>query len=132
MPPGITRYPAASTTRTAFSIGSCAPMAETLSPLTPMSATHVSVAVTTVPFLITVSKRIFPGLRGHGARQDRLLQISRQNIARVHIQRFLFLAAHQINIELRHAGGAQGFQLFMMRLHGTDQAEAIDDFIGHE
>ncbi len=58
IPPGITKHPAASTTLPAFSIGSCAPMAETLWPPTPTSATQVSVAVTTVPFLISKSKRI--------------------------------------------------------------------------
>src|SRR2546422_971583 len=58
MPPGITRQPVASRTRPAFSVGSWVAMAVTLSPEMPTSARNVSVAVTTVPLRITVSKRI--------------------------------------------------------------------------
>src|SRR6266853_1672900 len=58
MPPGMIRQPLASWMRVAFSVGSWAAMAVTLSPLMPTSAREVSVAVTTVPLRITVSKRI--------------------------------------------------------------------------
>src|SRR5260370_40022129 len=58
MPQGMTRQPVASTTLLVFSVGSCAPMAATVSPLMPTSAREVSVAVTTVPLRITVSKRM--------------------------------------------------------------------------
>src|SRR5579864_679161 len=133
IPPGITRHPAASTTLPAFSIGSCAPMAETWWPLTPTSATQVSVAVTTVPFLMTMSKRIFlKGLSSYGAKEVRLLAVSRQHVARINIQSFLFVAAHQINIELRHAHRAQSLQLFAMRLDRADQTKTVGDFVGDE
>src|SRR6185437_10459112 len=138
IPPGITRHPAASTTLPAFSIGSCAPMAEILWPLTPTSATHISVAVTTAPFLISMSKRIvlqslpIGGARQVRAKKVRLLAVSRQHVARISIQRFFFVAAHQINVELRHAHRAQSLQFFAMRFDGADQTKAVGDFIGDE
>ena len=57
-PPGITRRPAASITLPAFSTGSACAIAVILPSAMPRSLANVSFAVTTVPFLITVSNCI--------------------------------------------------------------------------
>src|SRR5712664_990261 len=114
----------------AFSMGSPAPMAEILSPLMPMSAMHVSAAVTTVPFRMTVSKRI-AGLalnRGFG----NSTAVLRKHFTAVDFQRFFFLTAHQVDVELCYAHFAQGFQFFAVLLDGADEAETVDDFVRHK
>ncbi len=58
IPPGITSLPAASITLLAFSAGSPWAMAVMRPAAIPMSLAYVSVAVTRVPFLRMVSKRI--------------------------------------------------------------------------
>jgi hypothetical protein len=50
----------------------------------------------------------------------------------VDLERFFFLAAHQVDIELRDAYLSQAVQLLAMLLDGADDAEAIDDFVAHE
>src|SRR6266436_5252467 len=56
----------------------------------------------------------------------------RQDFMPVDIERFFFLAAHQVDIELRDAHLAQAIQLLAMLLDGADDAEAIDDFVADE
>jgi len=56
----------------------------------------------------------------------------RQDVTRIDFQRFFFLAAHQINVELRNAHFAQRLQLFAVLLDRAYQAEAIDDFVRNE
>src|SRR6266851_9114912 len=103
-------------------------MAEILSPMMPMSATHVSVAVTTVPFRITVSKRICAGLDlSRGFRNG--VTVARKDFAAVNFQCFFFIAAHQVDIELRYAGLPQRLEFLAVLLDGTDQAEAVNDFV---
>src|ERR1700732_1179462 len=108
MPPGRTKWLPASRTRPAFSVGSPAPIAEILSPAMPTSATDVSVAVTTVPFRITVSKRIC-ALDLNCGFGNRL--VVRKNIPSVDVQGLFFVAAHQIYVELRNADLPQRLQL---------------------
>src|SRR6266480_3857357 len=219
MPPGITRQPVASITRPVFSTGSWAARAVTLSPLMPTSAREVSVAVTTAPLRITVSKRIstpqgrfsaarkrmqeakrgFPrafvsvaskGLRLHkncailgsflgaewgprktagghictckivcqrsidlargicepsrgghreagmermvGLRPRMSVLEARQDFVLVDIERFFFVAGHQVDIELGDAHLAQAVELLAMLVDGPDQAETVDDFVADE
>src|SRR5215470_519978 len=67
MPPGITSFPAASIKSDAFSAGRLLPIAETFPSEIATSATNVSVAVTTDPFRMIVSKLIpVPSAAGSG------------------------------------------------------------------
>src|SRR5437867_5422423 len=63
MPPGKTYFPAASSTRAAFCLGRFCPTTSILPALIAMSAKYVSVAVTTFPFAMIVSKPICPPFR---------------------------------------------------------------------
>ena len=56
----------------------------------------------------------------------------RQDVPAVYFQRFFFVAAHQINVELRHADPSKSLKLRAMLLDRADQAESVDDFIGDE
>src|SRR5712692_79291 len=130
IPPGMTRRPEASMTRPAFSTGSGAAMAEILSPLMPISAAYVSEAVTIVPFRITVLKRM-PGPRVHLMwRTGSRARVARQNLAAINFQSLLFFAAHEVDIKLGDANGAQGPDFPAVLLDGPDQAEAVNDLIG--
>ena len=48
------------------------------------------------------------------------------------LQRIFFTSAHKIDIELCNSRPSQRANLFNMRLGGTEQAEAVGDFIGNE
>src|SRR3989442_591073 len=63
MPPGKTYFPMASSTRAAFCLGRFCPTTSILPALIAMSAKYVSVAVTTFPFAMIVSKPICPPFR---------------------------------------------------------------------
>src|SRR5438477_13190586 len=55
-----------------------------------------------------------------------------QNLPFIVLERVLFLATHQVDVELRDSQLCQPLQLFAMRLRGTDYAEAIDHVVGNE
>src|SRR5712691_9382854 len=116
--------------RPVFSEGRCAPIADTLSPAMPTSPAYMSVAVTMIPFRISVSKRMpSPPVccSDHPLRSG---LATRDNVAAIGIQGLLFVAAHQIDVELRHAGAAQRLEFREVRLHRPQQAKAVHDFVG--
>ncbi len=75
-------------------------------------------------------------LRLHRGKRSRRLflrfQESRQHVAVIGFQRLLFVAAHQIDIELSHAHILESFQFLVMRLGRADQAEAVYHFVRYK
>ncbi len=64
-------------------------------------------------------------------RACRLLEC-RQDFALIHFQCLLFFPTHQVDIELRDASVDQFTQLLAMSLRRTNNAETIDNFVGHK
>src|SRR5712692_8402656 len=58
--------------------------------------------------------------------------VVRQNFTSINVQGLLFIAAHQINVELGDADLAQNFELLAMFLDGADQTKTVNDFVGDE
>src|SRR4029077_2915578 len=58
--------------------------------------------------------------------------VTRKDFAAVNFQSFFFIAAHQVDVELRYTGFPQRFELLAMLLDRADQAEAVDDFVAHK
>src|SRR5207245_10785080 len=50
----------------------------------------------------------------------------------VDVQGFLFVAGHEVDVELSDADFAQAVELLAMFLNGTNDAEAVDDLVGNE
>src|SRR6266480_2009426 len=55
-----------------------------------------------------------------------------QNFALVYLQRFLFLAGHQVDVELGDPHGTQALEFLAMLRYGADKAEAVDHFVADE
>ena len=53
----------------------------------------------------------------------------RQHVALINVERLLFIAAHQINVELGNAHIREFAQFVAVSLGRTNQAEAVHDFI---
>ncbi len=56
----------------------------------------------------------------------------RQHFPAVDVERFFFVAAHEVNVELGDADFAERVELFAMLFDRADEAETIDHFIAHE
>jgi hypothetical protein len=57
------------------------------------------------------------------------ISVVRKDFAGVDFQGFFFLAAHQVDVELRYANLAQGFEFLAVLLDGAHEAEAVDNFV---
>src|SRR5260370_37157613 len=117
--------------RAAFSEGRWATIADTLSPAVPTSPAYMSVAVTMIPFRISVSKRMpSPPVCSCDHHPLRSGFATRDDVAAIHIQGLLFVAAHQLDIESRHSGAAQRVEFREVRLHRPHQAAALHALVG--
>src|SRR5712671_6679410 len=58
--------------------------------------------------------------------------VMRKNFLSVDVQGLLFIAAHQVDVELRDANLPQCLELFAVLFDGADKAKAIDDLVGHK
>src|SRR6266853_1732917 len=64
--------------------------------------------------------------------RSKLFPKSRQDFSFINLQRLLFVAAHQVNIELGHTHRSQLLQLLTMRFHRPHQAESVYHFVGNK
>src|SRR6185503_10879137 len=106
-------------------------MSAMVSPSTRTSATEEPSAVTIVPLRISV-RMLPPRTRtGHGSR-GRSAAHGRNDVPPVQLELLLLVAVHQVQVELIDAGPLELAEPDEVVLGGADEAEPVDDLVGHE
>src|SRR5262245_4277594 len=129
--PGITYLPVASMVSSAVipAPARSAPMSAIVSPSTRTSATDDTSVVTIVPLLISVRMRTLLERCGSGGR---CAAHGRDDLPSVELDLLFLVAVHQVQVELVNARPLELAEFHEVLLMRTQDAEAVDDLVGHE